>query len=76
MKLERIANNLNKVTIGNYIFWFSYETVIAFKEPNKTLCISENVWTRTTGKHLNYIDKFLPRTPYDEFKERLNNLPF
>ena len=37
-------------------FYFSYETLIAFTDPNGKLVIRENDWGTTTGKHLNAID--------------------
>ena len=40
---------------GN-VFYFSYETLVAFKTPIKPLVVHENVWGSTTGKHLNWID--------------------
>lgn len=40
---------------GN-IFWFSYETLVAFKAPGKEVVCVENSWGPTTGKHLNAIE--------------------
>ena len=37
-------------------FYFSYDTLIAFKYDYKTYVI-QNYWNTTTGKHLNWIDK-------------------
>lgn len=42
--------------IGDYTFWYSYKTLVAFKAPEHPLVVCENVWTKTTGKHLNLID--------------------
>ena len=36
--------------------WFSYKTLIAFKVDGQPRVISQNYWTRTTGKHLNELD--------------------
>lgn len=36
-------------------YWFSYETLVAFKI-NGEFHISKNYWGPTTGKHLNWID--------------------
>lgn len=36
-------------------FWYSYETLVAFKV-NGEFHIRENVWGNTTGKHLNWIN--------------------
>jgi len=35
--------------------YFSYETIVAFWTAATGLVACENVWTRTTGKHLNAI---------------------
>lgn len=38
-------------------FFFSYQTLIAFKIASEDkLVIRENVWNNTTGKHLNVIN--------------------
>lgn len=47
--------NFYRVDLGRLIVWFSYETPIAFQVGGKRF-ISENVWTKTTGKHLNKLD--------------------
>ena len=43
------------VTIGKLTLYFSYETVIGF-EDEKGEFISENVWSTTTGRHLNWLE--------------------
>ncbi len=45
-----------QVSIGTVVLYFSYKTLIAFRTPETGLVVSENVWSRTTGKHLNWID--------------------
>lgn len=37
-------------------FWFSYSTLVAFFSPKTGHVVHENIWTVTTGKHLNWID--------------------
>lgn len=58
------------VRIGSLTLYFSYDTIVAFHAPftpalvslaghgifNGTVCC-ENVWSTTTGKHLNWIEK-------------------
>lgn len=44
--------NKNSIVIGDLILYFSYETCVAFSD-KQGLCVSENIWTRTTGKFLN-----------------------
>ena len=50
------ASNLTRVYIGRKItVWYSYETIIAFAVSGSGTFKSENVWTKTTAKHLNMI---------------------
>lgn len=57
IKLEKLSNSLTKVTTNNHNLWFSYETLIAFCEHriSNMVFISENIWSRTTAKHINMI---------------------
>lgn len=50
------AANFNTVTIGDLTIWFSYETPIAFRVIGQPTIVRQNVWSTTTGKHLNRID--------------------
>ena len=43
------------VNIGTTELYFSYETCVAFRHDHQ-LRVSENVWSTTTGRHLNEID--------------------
>jgi hypothetical protein len=36
-------------------YYYSYKTLVAFRDRHG-LIVRENVWGRTTGKHLNWID--------------------
>ena len=51
----RCNGKLTRIDLGSVIVWVSYQTVIAFCVRGK-LVISENVWSNTTGRHLNYIN--------------------
>ena len=65
---------LTYVRVGRLNFAFSYETIVAFATPEDGWVISENVWSQTTGKHLNEIpggrDKSR-RVPHAEFTRKL-----
>lgn len=37
-------------------YWFSYQTLVAFYSPKTGRVVHENVWSKTTGRHLNVID--------------------
>ena len=38
-------------------YYFSYETLVAFSSAKHGLVVRENVWSNTTGKHLNWINR-------------------
>ena len=38
-------------------YYFSYETLVAFASDQHGLVVRENVWSNTTGKHLNWINR-------------------
>lgn len=62
-----------EVVIGRLTLYFSYETVIAFHSPKMGLVISENIWTMTTGRHLNEIDPDKSiRLKHGDFLEKLS----
>jgi len=65
--------NCLKVEIGSLILYFSYSTIIAFRNKGN-LIISKNYWSTTTRKHLNWIntDKKI-RIKRDIFNEKLEN---
>jgi len=72
--------NQNCVTIkgsfGSVNLYFSYETIVAVDG-----IVSENIWSKTTGKLLNYLQKDKDkRVPYDivlkEVEKRLKNILF
>lgn len=37
-------------------FYFSYNTLVAFRKAGHSRCVVQNQWGSTTGKHLNWID--------------------
>lgn len=37
-------------------FYYSYSTLVAFRSIETGLVVSKNIWSTTTGKHLNWID--------------------
>jgi len=71
------GNKAKGVTVNGNKFYFSYETVIAFENSIDGLVISENCYSKTTGKHLNSIDADKSkRLKRDNFERALNNLLF
>ncbi len=66
--------NFYNIETARGIFWFSYDTCIAF-ESNGKLVIRENEWNVTTGKHLNWINSdHSIRVTGQEFEELVNSL--
>lgn len=63
------------IAIGEVTLFFSYDTVIGFIAYPYGEVISENVWTVTTGKHLNWLqpDKSR-RVSNEEFEEKLTQV--
>ena len=43
-------------SIGSLDIFYSYNTVVAFRDGYDGLVISKNYWGSTTGKHLNWIN--------------------
>lgn len=64
------------VELGGLTLYFSYRTVVAFRTSETGLVVSENVWSTTTGRHLNEIDDGdkKSRLPHAEFEQRLNEV--
>lgn len=56
LEIEQIKPNFTKINVGALTVWFSYETPIAFKVDGQPRVVQENIWSATTGKHLNSID--------------------
>ena len=44
------------LTIGTTRIWYSYRTAIAFQIGDAPIVVHENIWGKTTGKHLNLIN--------------------
>ena len=73
---ENTARNFNCVEVGNLELYFSYETIVGFRAPKLGLVVSQNIWSSTTGKHLNWLDggRKQCRTPHEEFEKMLQEL--
>ena len=64
---------LTYVTVGPVELAFSYETIVGFATAHDGWVVSENVWSRTTGKHLSSIPRGQKeqRVPHADFTTRL-----
>lgn len=59
------------VSILGVDVYFSYTTVVAFRAPDCKLVVHQNDWSKTTGKHLNFIDGGKGQRVDDETFQRL-----
>ncbi len=63
------GTNAHIVESAGLRLWFSYATVVAFQVEGNPRVVHENVWSRTTGRHLHEIDGGKEiRVNADEFK--------
>jgi len=59
-----------QITVGDMTIYFSYQTPIAFRAPGVGYVVSENVWSRTTGKHFGMLPgNRSDRVPNEKFNE-------
>lgn len=65
--------NFSKERVEGVSVWFSYTTIVAFYTENGDLICSENVWSSTTGRHLNKICPKNERISHENFKVLLDN---
>lgn len=60
------------VRLAGLTLWYSYDTIVAFDSCKHGFVISQNVWSTTTGKHLNWIDPDKKaRVPHNQFEDLL-----
>jgi len=65
-----------EMTIKGMTLYFSYQTVVAFRNARGyELVISKNVWGTTTGRHLNWINPdHKIRIENKEFEKKLQEV--
>lgn len=69
VRLEQHGDQSATVVIGPLTVLFSYSTPVAFYLFETGWIVSENVWSVTTGKHLNrHAPTDAPRLPNEEFR--------
>ena len=68
------SGNNTAIRIGNVCIYFSYSTVVAINVDGE-LFVSDNVFSTTTGKHINAInpDKSI-RISRDKFEKMLDGI--
>jgi hypothetical protein len=70
---DNYGGHTNRLEFGTLTLYYSYKTIVAFSTPETGRVVSENVWSTTTGKHLNWIDggNKKERIGRDEFVTKL-----
>ena len=64
-----------RVNFQNFRLYYSYDTIVAYDDIDDGLVCSENVWTVTTGKHLNWIEPDKKRrVEYGVFEIKLREM--
>lgn len=53
---DKYAAHCMSFTDGDSVYWFSYNTLVAFRIKGE-FHIRKNIWGTITGKHLNWICK-------------------
>jgi hypothetical protein len=53
---DNYGSHTQVVKVGSVTVWYSYDTPVAFEVIGHKRVVSKNYWSRTTGKHLNWID--------------------
>lgn len=74
-KASKRNTQFYSVRVGNVVFYFSYQTVVAFLSDGYEI-VCENVWGHTTARHLNEFDggDKKSRLPYEHFQMYLENV--
>lgn len=73
IKHRTICPNFYVVEVSGKSLYFSYNTLVGFIVKGKSY-VSENVWSKTTGKHLNLFSSKESRIPYAEFEKQVQEL--
>lgn len=47
--------NALKINTPGITIYYSYDTIVAYEDIHDGLVCSKNIWSNTTGKHLNWI---------------------
>lgn len=77
IRLKQVAANVTEVSFQSGLtLLFSYETCVAFYHPLSGWVVSENIWSATTGKHLNQNTPVVAkdRIPYERFSRMLDEV--
>ena len=48
--------NFTRIDVGAVAYWYSYTTLVGVRVAGSPATVRRNVWSTTTGRHLNLID--------------------
>lgn len=70
-KLTQLGSNQCLINMDNCIFWFSYETCVAFHDRKAGVRVKRNQsYSRTTAKHMSQMGvKDFPEVSDEEFEK-------
>ncbi|GAG12601.1 unnamed protein product [marine sediment metagenome] len=64
--------NTIRLGLSSITLYYSYKTIVAYSDFTDGLTVCDNVWSTTTGKHLNWIDDdHSIRLPFEQFEIKL-----
>jgi len=74
-KSDNYGGHSMAIRVGKLTLYFSYDTIVGFHELGQPEKICENVWTTTTGKHLNWLEPDKSRRlPSEQFNAELEQV--
>ena len=73
IKHRTVCPNFYVVEVSGNSLYFSYDTLVGFTVKGESY-VSENVWSKTTEKHLNLFSIKESRIPYAEFEKQAQKL--
>lgn len=64
-----------QIKFSTFTLYYSYQTIVAYRDEQDGLVCTENDWGVTTGKHLNWIQpNHKKRVSSDEFDFKLQEM--
>ena len=64
-----------RIDMGAFDLYYSYDTIIAYRDGKDGFVMRENSWNTTTGKHMNWLQlDHKKRIPSAEFEQKLQSM--
>ena len=73
-EIQSEGPNQTTIFLPGVTLFYSYETIIGYSTPETGRVLTENIYSQTTGKHINHLDphKKYPRQPRPVFETQLS----